>query len=95
LFADPRGFTFEALTNADSVIMGDEVPLRHSPTLLARAPSRGLIRLIHNGKGIKSEWGTEASLRVSEPGAYRVEVRLPRAFGKTRAWIFSNPIYVR
>jgi hypothetical protein len=94
LFADPRGFRFEARTRAGAALMGEEVPLEDSPVLEASAPSRGLIRFVHKGRVVKSEMGAESSLKVVDPGAYRVEVRLPRAFGKTRAWIYSNPIYV-
>ncbi len=94
LFADPRGFRFEAEGRNGTAVMGERVLLSDAPTLVASAPARGLIRFIHKGRVVKSETAKEASLRVSEPGPYRVEVRLPRAFGKTRAWIFSNPIYV-
>ncbi|MBI4831652.1 MAG: CehA/McbA family metallohydrolase [Candidatus Lindowbacteria bacterium] len=95
LFADPRGFKFEAETkNGAAAVMGGQISLKDSPTLVATSPSRGLIRFIHKGREIKSELAQKASLKVAEPGPYRVEVRLPRAFGKTRAWIFSNPIYV-
>jgi hypothetical protein len=94
LFADPRGFRFEAETASGGVPMGGDVSLSDSPTLTVKAPSRGIIRIIHNGRLIKSETGVRMSLRPDAPGPYRAEVRLPRAFGKTRAWIFSNPIYV-
>ncbi len=94
LFADPRGFRFEAETADGITPMGGDVALKDSPVLTARAPADGLIRIIHNGREIKSETGDKLSLRAEEPGPYRAEVRLPRALGKTRAWIFSNPIYV-
>ena len=94
LFADPRGFRFEAETKELPTPMGGDVSFGDSPVLTVSAPSRGLIRFIHDGREIKSATGSSASLRINEPGTYRAEVRLPRAFGKTRAWIFSNPIYV-
>jgi hypothetical protein len=94
LFADPRGFRFEAETANGQAHMGEDIALQESPILRVKSPAAGLIRFIHDGREIKAETGTEASLRPEEPGPYRVEVRLPRAFGKTRAWIFSNPIYV-
>ena len=95
LFADPRGFRFEAETADGQAHMGEDISLQESPVLKVKSPAAGLIRFIHDGREIKAETGTEASLRPDKPGPYRVEVRLPRAFGKTRAWIFSNPIYVR
>ncbi len=94
LFADPRGFRFEAETAAGLIPMGGDVSLKESPTLTVKAPARGQIRIIHNGHVIKTETAAELSHRPAEPGPYRAEVRLPRAFVKTRAWIFSNPIYV-
>ncbi|MEW5942069.1 MAG: hypothetical protein AB1750_20580, partial [Chloroflexota bacterium] len=94
LFADPRGFRFHAETRAGITPMGGQARADDAPTLFVTAPSRGLIRFIHNGREVRSETAAEAALHVDRPGAYRVEVRLPRAFGKTRAWIFSNPIYV-
>jgi hypothetical protein len=94
LFADPRGFRFEAETNNGVVPPGGQALLKDSPILVVRSPARGLIRFIHRGRAVRSETGREAALRIADPGPHRVEVRLPRAFGKTRAWIFSNPIYV-
>ena len=94
LFADPRGFRFEAETANGVIPMGGDAAHAESPLLTVKSPAAGLIRFIHNGREIKSETGTEASLRPEGAGPYRVEVRLPRSCGKTRAWIFSNPIYV-
>jgi hypothetical protein len=93
LFEDPRGFRFEAQTRNGIATMGEQVSMKDLPTLAASAPARGLIRFIHNGRILKSEMARESTLRIGEPGPYRVEVRLPRPFNKTRAWIFSNPIY--
>ncbi|UCD58317.1 MAG: CehA/McbA family metallohydrolase [Candidatus Hydrogenedentota bacterium] len=93
LFADPRGFRFEAETRSGTTAMGEQVFLEDLPNLVVNTPSRGLIRFIHNGQVIMSKTGKQASLRIGQPGPYRAEVRLPRAFGRTRAWILSNPIY--
>lgn len=93
LFADPRGFRFEAETRKGVAVMGEHVLTEDSPTLVVNAPARALITFLHNGQVIKSEAGKEASVRADKPGPYRVEVRLPHAFRKTRAWILSNPIY--
>ena len=94
LFEDPRGFRFEAETSGGVVQMGGDVPLADSPTVTVKTPTSALIRFIQNGREIKSATGTEASMRVEEPGPLRVEAHLLKRKGKTRAWIFSNPIYV-
>lgn len=94
LFEDPRGFRFQAETKNGLAVMGEEVSLSNSPTLHVSVPSDGLITIIHGGRVVKSGSGRELTMAIDEPGAYRAEVRLPRAFGKSRAWIFSNPIYV-
>jgi hypothetical protein len=95
LFADPRGFRYYAETADGKIPTGSDISLKNSPVLSVTTPAPGLIRFIQNGREIKSDMGTEASLRVDEPGPCRVEVRLPHGQSKTRAWIFSNPIYVR
>ncbi len=95
LFADPRGFRFHAETADGLVPMGADVSLADSPTLHVKTPSNALIRFIQNGREVKTVTGTEASMRVEEPGPCRVEAHLPGRKGKSRAWIFSNPIYVR
>jgi hypothetical protein len=95
LFADPRGFRFWAETAGGEIPMGGQASLEDSPVFTVKSPARGLIRFIHEGREIESRMGTEASLRAEKAGPYRAEVRLPRAFGRTRAWIFSNPIYLR
>jgi len=50
--------------------------------------------LIRDGKVIARTYGDRMHLVTSRPGVYRVEA-YRRAWGRRRAWIFSNPIYVR
>jgi len=38
--------------------------------------------------------GKELTCGIDEPGIYRVEAYVRKAF-KYRPWIFSNPVYVR
>lgn len=94
LFADPRGFRFEAETTDGIVPMGGDARLKDSPILHVRAPAEGITRFVWKGEVIRSERASAATLRVEKPGPYRAEVRLPNGRRKTRAWIFSNPIYV-
>ena len=75
--------------------MGDEIPGRGGVTLQAHLPSLAEIRLIRNGKLIRSARRAYALTYVAvEPGVYRIEA-WRRFLGRKRAWIFSNPIYVR
>ncbi len=93
--ADTRGFRFTAQGKDQSVWMGDEITLDQGVTLQICLPQRTECRLLKNGQVIKTWTKREiCSYITSEPGVYRVEVYL-RYWGKQRAWIFSNPIYVR
>lgn len=93
--APTRGFRFTAQGQSGCAIMGDETEAKLGTTLQILAPRLCKLRLIHNGK-VVGEWAkrTHASYVATEPGAYRVEARLPY-MGKEVGWIFSNPIYVR
>lgn len=88
-----RGFRFSG-QGIDKGIMGDEIKLGAGATLQALAPVRADIRLIRHGQ-IVAEVQNEQNLTHMpiEPGAYRVECRIPFE-GQTRGWIFSNPIYL-
>ena len=73
--------------------MGEE--LAAGPrTLRARVPRPASLTLLHDGVPIARSRGTEVSAQVEEPGVYRVEATLP-AYGRERAWILSNPVYLR
>ena len=75
--------------------MGDEITLDQGVTLQIHLPQRAECRLIRNGQVIKTWTKREiCSYITSEPGTFRVEVYL-HYMGKMRAWIISNPIYVR
>jgi hypothetical protein len=64
-------------------------------TLTARAPTLPGSRLVvlRNGDTVSETAAGQVGLDVSEPGAYRVEVRLPSREAHA-PWILSNPIYV-
>ena len=92
---DTRGFRFTAQGKDQSVWMGDKITLDQGVTLQICLPQRAECRLLRNGQLIKTWTKREiCSFITSDPGVYRVEVYL-RYMGKRRAWIFSNPIYVR
>jgi hypothetical protein len=83
--ASPKGFEFEG--------MGQEVeaiPRR----LHARVPRPAALTLLRDGAPIATGQGTEIAADVQEPGVYRLEATLPHN-GVDRAWIISNPVYLR
>ena len=93
--AKTEGFRFTAQGKDQSVWMGDEITLDQGVTLQIHLPQRAECRLIRNGQVIKTWTKREiCSYITSEPGTFRVEVYM-YYMGKRRAWIISNPIYVR
>jgi hypothetical protein len=81
----PKGFEFEG--------MGEEVAAGPR-TLHAQVPRPAALTLLRDGDPIARADGTEISVDVEEPGVYRVEATLPYR-GRDRAWILSNPVYLR
>ncbi|RJP25868.1 MAG: PHP domain-containing protein [Candidatus Abyssobacteria bacterium SURF_5] len=94
LFENARGFRFYAEPKSGITEMGDDGSLADSPVLVVKSPARAHIRFIHSGRIVKEELSTSSSFKPDSPGPYRVELHLPRPRGKTRAWIYSNPIYL-
>ena len=89
-----RGFRFTGQGPEASGVMGDEL---RGPgvTLQAYLPSFGELRLLQNGTVIRRIMHTQAlTFLALEPGVYRVEA-YRRFLGRRRAWMVSNPIYVR
>jgi hypothetical protein len=95
MIGDSRGFRFFARWEDKEAIMGEEVEFRKGMILIAESPKKAIIRLIRNGKQIKSIMDRVLRYEVNEKGVYRVELLRPVFFKKKAAWIFSNPIYVR
>ena len=70
--------------------MGDEIKTKGEVTFKISLPIKsGEIRIIHNGKNIKTIETQSTSYKTKEKGVYRVEVYLNK-----KAWIFSNHIKV-
>jgi len=85
-WGDARGFNFEAVGGDTAYVMGDtarepEVEFR------IRVPLPGAITLLRDGETAAETRGTGLTLRTSQPGAYRVEVRR-----RKKPWIYSNHI---
>lgn len=89
-----NGFRFTAQGDRGLAQMGDSVQGRFGVTLQVKLPLRTHLRLIHNGRLLRSWDHVEAAVHaVSEPGAYRVEATIDY-LGRRCGWIYSNPIYV-
>ncbi len=90
-----RGFRFTARGREGEAIMGDEISAVGGVTLQAYLPSFAEVRLVRNGEIVQQFHLAHALTHdASAPGVYRVEA-YRRFQGRTRGWIFSNPIYVR
>jgi hypothetical protein len=94
LFENPRGFRFYAETKNGIVNMGEEASLADSPMLFVKSPVPAHIRFIQSGRIVKEDLANASSFTPDSPGPCRVEVHLPRGKGRTRGWIYSNPIYL-
>src|SRR6185503_4939432 len=90
--APANGFSFVAEEGRERWTMGDTVAPRPGLRLRAggRAPHGARFSLLRGGHEVGQGEGTVA-LETVDPGAYRVEVRVP---GWDVPWILSNPIYV-
>jgi len=92
--AQTRGFQFSAQGKNNTAIMGDEIKPAGALTLQARLPAAAEIRLVRNGKVVKTAHGDTLLHITDEPGVYRIEA-YRHYLGKRRGWIFSNPVYVK
>lgn len=90
-----RGFNFSARCGDQSVVMGDELHLLREVEFKIRLPHKADCRLIKDGETI-ARWTDQVAMDLSttQSGVYRVECWI-RYLGKTRGWIFSNPIYIK
>jgi hypothetical protein len=93
--ASTRGFRFTAQAEDGTAEMGDTASLETSVTFHIRLPEAVECRLLKDGQIVQT-WHKRniCSYIATEPGTYRVECSI-FYLGRKRAWIFSNPIYVR
>jgi hypothetical protein len=92
--ASTRGFRFVGVGRDGQVQMGETLRSSFGVTLQIKLPLRTSVRLIRNGREIKSwDHADVAVYTAQEPGAYRVEATIEYK-GARRGWIYSNPIYV-
>lgn len=91
LEGDPTGFAFSAAIAGEGwASMGEECPWVDGTSLAVRAPVRGQIRILKDGRPVAEGAETLLEAAAEGPGVYRAEV-----WRGERGWIFSNPIYLR
>jgi len=92
--ASTRGFRFTASADQGEASIGGGLACRFGATFQIHLPRPAEVRLIRHGALVRRWKSIEAAIHtVSEPGAYRVEARIPFR-GRLRSWILSNPIYL-
>ena len=88
-----KGFRFSGKGRSEG-IMGDCIKMDAGATLQVHAPARTSIRLIRHGLVVaETKNHTNLTYTPQQPGAYRVECDI-EYHGRTRGWIYSNPIYL-
>ena len=89
-----EGFRFNAVSHDKTAIMGEEIIKRDYVKLQIHNPSKCDCQLMMNGK-VLQKWMNkkDCEMIVDQPGVYRVESYI-HYLGKSRGWIYSNPIYV-
>ena len=102
LFGDGSRFRFEATQQGRVVPMGSALVAGAEVTFLVDVgveASNASIALLRNGKEIATASGRKLRFASTEPGAYRVEVRVPVpgfwGADSLRTWIYGNAIFVR
>jgi hypothetical protein len=91
---DSKGFWFTARSGEVRVGMGEEIPLSGNVDFTISSPLRADLRLLRDGELVARGEGRTLNYSTAEPGVYRVEA-YRRHLLKSRAWVFTNPIYVR
>ena len=92
--APVSGFSFWARSGDSEATMGETLSLKRAVELKVVVPERSLVRLLRDGQVVTQSRGRTLVFMAPRPGVYRAEVYRPYA-GRTRGWIFSNPIYVK
>lgn len=92
-FRGAKGFQFTVEQERKVFHMGDSLPLSGNAQLSVSCPAKARIRVIRNGREEYQAIGNRLSIKIDKTGVYRVEAHLKTA-GKTRPWIFSNPIFI-
>jgi hypothetical protein len=90
-----RGFRFSATSGEMNAVMGDDLTDSDDIHFKIELPRKCDCRLLKDGAVI-GQWQERETITQTESsaGVYRVECRIHYK-GKSRGWIFSNPIYAR
>lgn len=96
--ANPVSISFVADRDGARAVAGDAITAGLPVALHVQAalPPNAEIRLLHNGANVAASRNPAMDFSADQPGAYRVEVRLPgrRDADAMVPWILTNPIYV-
>jgi len=96
LLGDTRGFEFYGVSGDSLAVMGGETKLKGAVKFVVKLPGRiSYIRVLKDGKPWREEMSTFSIFTTNKPGVYRVEVYRQGVSGQLKAWVISNPIYVR
>lgn len=100
---DPKGFVATLEDRGRSYMMGSQVKLTKGLSLNVQVPGppKNFFEIVvyRNGERMKITNDPEVAVPITEPGVYRVQVRvaismpLPDA-NRWISWIYSNPFYV-
>lgn len=104
MLGDPKGFVATLDEEGKSHLMGSEVKFAKNMSLKVSLPSKPKdffeIVIYRNGQAIAKINEPEVVFPITEPGAYRIQVRvspmlpLPDA-KKWITWIYTNPFFVK
>lgn len=92
-FINSCGFRFFVQKEGKRWQMGDTVPFSSNLSGWVFTPKPAQVKLLRNGKRIRSSGGRQHVFYDLGPGVYRVEVYHRHLLGY-RPWIFSNSIWI-
>ena len=94
--AAPAALAFSARNAEGAFAMGDVIDAAPATLLVqASVPAGSTTVLLRNGQVVKESGGGVLEHSATDPGAYRVEVRVAGAPGSPPVpWVVTNPIYV-
>jgi len=84
-----------------SLLMGNETDFilpGDNLVFTASLPEGSVTKLVKDGVAIKTFTGDKFTYPLSEPGAYRIEVIIPKEhnpYRKDKTWIITNHIYIK
>lgn len=102
--ANPKGFAAFMTSKERDYLMGETISLSSQPVLVVDVPPLNTkaveIRIYQNGMELQKIRESHAEVKITEPGAYRVQVRVRVQLpipGELRwiPWIYTNNFYVR